>query len=196
MADSSDIEAKNANGALNVAEPSELPIRRFTREITDAVAINPVTVVIADTGSGKTTQISQMLLAGGLSEDGLIGITQPRRVAAVTVARRVAFEMGCECGTTVGYTIRFEDRCSPDTKIKYLTDGCLIRECLEDPQLRKYSVIVLDEAHERSIDTDILFGLLKQFSRYFDDCPVFQVPGRCFPVDISYLTEAPMSYIE
>jgi len=139
-----------------------------------------------------------------------IAVTQPRRLAAVSVATRVAQEQCCRLGDRVGYTIRFEDVSSPATLIKYMTDGILVRECMEDPLLRHYDVVVLDEAHERSLETDILFGLLKRavrergdlklvvmsatldaghFSAYFDECPVFMIPGRTFDVAVYYNSE-------
>ncbi|KAI7837808.1 hypothetical protein COHA_008436 [Chlorella ohadii] len=192
-------------------DPANLPIRQYQQQIVDSVRANAVTVVIGETGSGKTTQISQILEEAGLAEGGLIGVTQPRRVAAVTVARRVAWEKKVELGQEVGYAVRFEDRTCRRTRIKYLTDGTLLRECLDDAQLSQYSVLVLDEAHERSLNTDILFGLLKElvqrrekplklvvtsatldgekFSKYFMSCPVFHVPGRTFPVEIIHALE-------
>ncbi|GBF98616.1 pre-mRNA-splicing factor ATP-dependent RNA helicase-like [Raphidocelis subcapitata] len=196
---------------MEPADGPKLPIRQYGDEIARAVAANDVVVVIGETGSGKTTQLSQILLEAGFASEGIIGVTQPRRVAAVTVARRVAEERGAQVGGEVGYAVRFEDRSCPSTRIKYLTDGTLMRECLEDPMLSKYQVVILDEAHERSLNTDILFGLLKnlagvrekplklvvtsatldgdKFSSYFNDCPVFNVPGRCFPVDIVHSRE-------
>ena len=114
----------------------------------------------------------QYMAEAGLADKGRIGCTQPRRVAAMSVAKRVAEEVGCRLGQEVGYTIRFEDCTSPETRIKYMTDGMLQRECLIDPDVTQYSVIMLDEAHERTIATDVLFGLLKSkalisFERYF-----------------------------
>eukprot|EP00879_Flechtneria_rotunda_P013602 GHRR01014208.1.p1 GENE.GHRR01014208.1~~GHRR01014208.1.p1 ORF type:complete len:752 (+),score=245.25 GHRR01014208.1:131-2386(+) len=199
-----------SKSTLSAMETQNLPIRQHAAEILDAVANNDVVVVIGETGSGKTTQLSQILLEAGYAGEGTIGVTQPRRVGAVTVARRVAEERGVEVGTEVGYAVRFENRTSSQTKIKYLTDGTLLQECLEDAHLHKYQVIILDEAHERSLNTDILFGVIKQllasqdgarqhglkllvtsatldghkFSHYFNNCPVFNVPGRCYPVDI------------
>jgi ATP-dependent RNA helicase DHX8/PRP22 len=120
-----------------------------------------ILVVVGDTGSGKTTQMVQYLAESGYADKGRIGCTQPRRVAAMSVAKRVAEEVGCRLGQEVGYTIRFEDCTSPETRIKYLTDGMLQRECLMDPLCTAYSVIMLDEAHQRTIATDVLFGLLK-----------------------------------
>lgn len=132
--------------------------------------------MVGDTGSGKTTQMAQYLAEEGLLEHGKLGCTQPRKVAAVSVAKRVAEEVGCRLGSEVGYTIRFEDLTSPETKIKYMvshvanssthaqTDGMLLRELLVDPDCSKYSVIMLDEAHERTVATDVLFGLMKSAS--------------------------------
>lgn len=177
-----------------------------------------MTVIIGETGSGKTTQIPQILLkAGVIAEDKAVCVTQPRRVAAVSVAKRVAEEMRVRLGEEVGYCVRFEDRTSTATRIKYVTDGTLLRELLEDPQLSKYSIVVLDEAHERSLNTDILFGVLKKlvttraekfrlvitsatldgekFSRYFGS-PVFTIPGRTYPVQIAHSSHAPRSYFE
>jgi ATP-dependent RNA helicase DHX8/PRP22 len=125
------------------------------------ISQNQILVVVGDTGSGKTTQITQYLAEEGFAATGRIGCTQPRRVAAMSVAKRVAEEVGCRVGQEVGYSIRFEDCTSPETRIKYMTDGMLLRECLVDPDLRQYSVLMLDEAHERTISTDVLFGLLK-----------------------------------
>ncbi|KAK9808882.1 hypothetical protein WJX72_005695 [[Myrmecia] bisecta] len=188
-----------------------LPVRVVAGKVLNTIRQHPVTVIIAETGSGKTTQISQILYEAGLGREGRIGVTQPRRVAAVSVARRVAEERGGRVGQEVGYAVRFEERVSTQTVIKYLTDGTLLRECLEDPELNQYSVIVLDEAHERSLNTDILFGLLKRlvyvrakplklvitsatldgdkFSAYFNNCPVLNIPGRCFDVQIIHAAE-------
>lgn len=140
-----------------------LPIAKHKDSLLYLVETNQVTIVVGQTGSGKTTQIPQFLAEAGWCEDGkIVGITQPRRVAATTVAIRVAEEVGCELGKDVGYSIRFEDVTSAATKIKFLTDGLLIREALVDPLLSRYSVIMVDEAHERSISTDVLLGLLKK----------------------------------
>ncbi|KAI4460494.1 atp-dependent rna helicase [Holotrichia oblita] len=182
-----------------------------------AVTHNQILIVIGETGSGKTTQITQYLAEAGLTSRGKIGCTQPRRVAAMSVAKRVAEEYGCRLGQEVGYTIRFEDCTSPETVIKYMTDGMLLRECLMDLDLKTYSVIMLDEAHERTIHTDVLFGLLKQavtkrselklivtsatldavkFSQYFFEAPIFTIPGRTFPVEILYTKEPETDYLD
>ena len=121
-----------------------------------------VVVLQGDTGSGKTTQVPQFLLESGMANGKCIACTQPRRVAAMSVAARVAQEMDVHLGDEVGYTIRFEDKSSQRTQLKYLTDGMLLRESMIDPMLNKYSIIILDEAHERTLSTDILFGLLKE----------------------------------
>lgn len=194
-----------------------LPVYKFRKQLLDAVHENQLMIVVGDTGSGKTTQLTQYLAEGGFANNGIIGCTQPRRVAAMSVAKRVAEEVGCKLGQEVGYTIRFEDCTSPQTKIKYMTDGMLQREVLLDLNLRKYSVIMLDEAHERTIATDVLFGLLKKtlkrrpdlkvivtsatldadkFSEYFNKCPIFTIPGRTYPVEIMYSREPESDYLD
>ncbi|ESZ91578.1 ATP-dependent RNA helicase DHX8 [Sclerotinia borealis F-4128] len=194
-----------------------LPVYRFRSELIKAVHENQLLIVVGDTGSGKTTQLTQYLAEAGFANDGIIGCTQPRRVAAMSVAKRVAEEVGCELGQEVGYTIRFEDCTTPATKIKYMTDGMLQREVLMDPDLKRYSVIMLDEAHERTISTDVLFALLKKtikrrpdlkiiitsatldadkFSVYFNECPIFSIPGRTFPVEVMYSREPESDYLD
>ncbi|EFJ24564.1 hypothetical protein SELMODRAFT_101229 [Selaginella moellendorffii] len=193
-----------------------LPITIARQKLVDEVHKNDTLVIIGETGSGKTTQLPQFLLRAGFSKRGkMIGITQPRRVAAVTVATRVAEEMGSELGREVGYSIRFEDATSDLTRIKYMTDGMLLREALLDPLLRKYGVIVIDEAHERTVHTDVLLGLLKGvqakrteehgpkkeplklivmsatldaqgFSTFFNNAKIVYIQGRQFPVEIFY----------
>ncbi|TDZ23036.1 putative ATP-dependent RNA helicase DHX35 [Colletotrichum orbiculare MAFF 240422] len=145
---------------------SLLPIAKHREALLYLAETKQVIIVVGQTGSGKTTQIPQFLEAAGWCDDGkVVGITQPRRVAATTVAVRVAEEFGCEVGKEVGYAIRFEDATSAQTRIKFMTDGLLIREALMDPLLTRYSVIMVDEAHERSISTDILLGLLKKIMK-------------------------------
>ncbi|PTB63811.1 helicase [Trichoderma citrinoviride] len=157
--DSSFIPALHKPSAL-------LPIAKHRESLLYVIETYPVTIVIGQTGSGKSTQIPQFLEKAGWCSDGkIIGVTQPRRVAATTVALRVADEVGCEIGQEVGYSIRFEDVTSSSTRIKFLTDALLIREALADPLLSRYSVIMVDEAHERSISTDILLGLLKKIRK-------------------------------
>ncbi|ORZ32608.1 hypothetical protein BCR44DRAFT_1234281 [Catenaria anguillulae PL171] len=148
---------------LSIKEQREsLPVYKLRNDLIRAVEDNQILIVVGDTGSGKTTQMTQYLFEEGFAERGMIGCTQPRRVAAMSVAKRVAEEVGCKLGDEVGYTIRFEDCTSPGTKIKYMTEGMLLREALMDPDMSKYSVIILDEAHERTVNTDVLFGLLKK----------------------------------
>ncbi|KAK5202175.1 DEAH-box ATP-dependent RNA helicase prp22 [Cryomyces antarcticus] len=194
-----------------------LPVYKFRKQFLEAVGENQLMIVVGDTGSGKTTQLTQYLAEGGFANDGMVGCTQPRRVAAMSVSQRVAEEVGCKLGEEVGYTIRFEDMTSPNTKIKYMTDGIMQREILLDPELSKYSVIMLDEAHERTIATDVLFGLLKKtlkrrpdlklivtsatldaekFSTYFNECPILSIPGRTYPVEIMYSREPESDYLD
>jgi len=139
---------------LSIKEQREgLPVFAFRDQLIKAVHENQILIVVGETGSGKTTQLTQYLDEAGFTNNGMVGCTQPRRVAAMSVAKRVAEEVGCELGQEVGYTIRFEDKTSPATRIKYMTDGMLEREILMDPDLKRYSVIMLDEAHERTIST-------------------------------------------
>lgn len=201
-----------------------LPIAKLKKELMSAFANNQVLVVIGETGSGKTTQMTQYLHEMGLTKKkhgsprgGLIGCTQPRRVAAVSVAKRVAEEFGCALGEQVGYSIRFEDVTSSETIIKYMTDGMLMREYLADNDLKRYAALMLDEAHERTVATDVLFGLLKdlcrrrpdlkiivtsatldaeKFSSYFFQSPIFTIPGRTFPVEILYTKEPESDYLD
>jgi HrpA-like RNA helicase len=131
--------------------------------ILDAIKEHPTVIIIGETGSGKTTQIPQYLLESRFASSNLlIGVTQPRRVAAINLARRVALESGTRLGCKVGYSVRFDENTSNATKIKYMTDGMLLRELLSDDMLSRYAVIVLDEAHERTLRTDILFAMLKR----------------------------------
>jgi pre-mRNA-splicing factor ATP-dependent RNA helicase DHX38/PRP16 len=139
-----------------------LPIYCVRDELLQIIRENQVVVVVGETGSGKTTQMTQYLHEDGHTTYGMIGCTQPRRVAAMSVAKRVSEEMECELGDKVGYAIRFEDVTGPNTIIKYMTDGVLLRETLREPDLDQYSVVIMDEAHERSLNTDVLFGILKQ----------------------------------
>lgn len=204
---------------LSIAEQrAGLPIAKLKDELLTACKDNQILVVIGETGSGKTTQLTQYLAEAGYTGNRKrIGCTQPRRVAAISVAKRVAEEMGCRLGEEVGYSIRFEDVTSVDTQIKYMTDGMLLREALTEPNLGQYSVVMIDEAHERTISTDVLFGLLKacvkrrpdlklictsatldaeKFSAYFDNCPIFTIPGRSFPVEIMYAKEPVTDYLD
>ncbi|KAJ1932347.1 putative pre-mRNA-splicing factor ATP-dependent RNA helicase DEAH6, partial [Linderina pennispora] len=145
----------------------KLPIYSAREALVREIRRNQTVVIVGETGSGKTTQIPQYLLESGFSKFGktMIAVTQPRRVAATSIARRVAEEVGTPLGARVGYTIRFEDCTSERTQLKYCTDGLLLREILSDPLLKKYSVVILDEAHERTLRTDILLGMLKDIQR-------------------------------
>lgn len=234
-----DHEDENKRKHRSIQESRKtLPIYRFREDLMNAIREHQVLIIEGETGSGKTTQLTQYLYEEGFCEAEvdededdeddneidlpgvkkkpktkkmMIGCTQPRRVAAMSVAARVAEEMNVKLGREVGYSIRFEDCSSERTVIKYMTDGMLLREFLSEPDLASYSVLIVDEAHERTLHTDILFGLVKdiarfrpklkllissatldaeKFSQFFDDAPIFRIPGRRFPVDI-YYTKAP-----
>ncbi|XP_042908033.1 ATP-dependent RNA helicase DHX8 [Parasteatoda tepidariorum] len=194
-----------------------LPIYKLKDDLVKAITENQILIVIGETGSGKTTQMTQYLAEAGFTAKGKIGCTQPRRVATSSVAKRVAEEFGCRLGQEVGYYIRFEDCTSSETVIKYMTEGMLLKECLNDPDLKSYSVLMLDEAHERTIYTDVLFGLMKKavkqrpelklivtsatldavkFSQYFFEAPIFTIPGRTYPVEILYAKEPEKDYLD
>lgn len=142
-----------------------LPIFKFRKELMGLIADNQVIIMVGETGSGKTTQLPQYLHEEGYTLQGKVGCTQPRRVAAMSVATRVSEEMGVKLGEEVGYSIRFEDNTSENTIIKYMTDGMLLREFMMSPDLAAYSVMIIDEAHERSLHTDILLTLIKDLAR-------------------------------
>ncbi|KAJ0000546.1 hypothetical protein NQD34_012388 [Periophthalmus magnuspinnatus] len=195
-----------------------LPIFPYREDLLRAITQHQILVIEGETGSGKTTQIPQYLMEDGYTKGGMkIGCTQPRRVAAMSVAARVAEETSVKLGNEVGYSIRFEDCTSERTVLKYMTDGMLLREFLTEPDLASYSVVIIDEAHERTLHTDILFGLIKdiarfrpdlkvlvasatldteRFSCFFDEAPVFRIPGRRFPVDIYYTKAPEADYLE
>ncbi len=187
--------------------PEELPISARREEIVVALRGHQVVIVAGETGSGKTTQLPKMCLDAGLGERGRIGCTQPRRVAALSVSRRVAEELGVTWGREVGCKMRFQDDTGRDTRIKFMTDGILLAEIQSDPLLRSYSALILDEAHERSLNIDFLLGYLQEllrkrgdlkliitsatidtqaFSQAFDDAPIIEVSGRLWPVEIRY----------
>lgn len=191
-----------------VTYPEALPITRKKDEIVEAIRCHQVVVITGETGSGKTTQIPKMCLEAGRGIDGMIGCTQPRRVAAVTVAHRIAEEMGEAIAKSVGYKIRFEDKTGRNPYIKIMTDGILLVETQSDPYLNKYDTLILDEAHERSLNIDFALGIIKtllkkrrdlkliitsatidteKFSRAFDNAPIIEVSGRMYPVDVRYL---------
>ncbi len=187
--------------------PVDLPISARADEIVDLIGKHQVIILAGETGSGKTTQIPKMCLAAGRGAKGQIACTQPRRVAALSVSRRVAEELQVNWGREVGCKIRFDDRTSRDTVVKFMTDGMLLAEVQSDPLLRAYDTIILDEAHERSLNIDFLLGHLRNlrfkrpelrivitsatidteaFSKAFDDAPIVQVSGRTFPVEVIY----------
>jgi ATP-dependent helicase HrpA len=186
----------------------ELAINLHKDEIIEYVTNNQVVVVEAPTGSGKTTQIPQILFEAGLCNWGMIGVTQPRRIAAFGVSSRIAFEMKAELGRLVGYKIRFDDKTSAHTQIKIMTDGILLEELRSDPLLKKYSIIIVDEAHERSLNIDFILGLLKEitaerkdlkvvissatinaklFSDYFGKAPIISVKTKPYPIEVNYI---------
>lgn len=194
-----------------------LPAFKHKSDLMKIIRDNQVIVVVGETGSGKTTQLAQYLHEEGYTRYGKIGCTQPRRVAAMSVAKRVSEEMGCRLGGKVGYAIRFEDCTSNETVIKYMTDGVLLRESLNDPDIEQYSTIIIDEAHERSLQTDILLGLLRRilmrrrdlklivtsatmnaekFSDFFGRVPIFTIPGRTFKVEIRFSRNPCEDYVE
>lgn len=142
-----------------------LPVHAVRSAFLSLLREHQIIVVVGETGSGKTTQLTQYLREAGYGANGLIGCTQPRRVAAMSVAHRVAEEVGCTVGQEVGYAIRFEDCTSAATEIKYMTDGVLLRETLRSGELDGYSAVIMDEAHERSLNTDVLFGILRSKAR-------------------------------
>ena len=187
--------------------PPQLPISARVEDIATAIDGHQVVIVAGATGSGKTTQLPKIALAMGRGLEKMIGVTQPRRIAATSVAARVASELGTPLGTDVGFQIRFEDRTSAATYVKFMTDGILLAEIHGDPLLRRYDTIVIDEAHERSLTIDFLLGWVKRilperpdlkvvissatieterFSEFFGGAPVIQVEGRTFPVDVLY----------
>jgi len=193
-----------------------LPIYAYRDEFLAALEEHQILVIVGETGSGKTTQLPQYLHEAGYTKQGKVGCTQPRRVAAMSVAARVADEMGVKLGNEVGYSIRFEDNTSDKTVLKYMTDGMLLREFMTEPDLGSYSAIIIDEAHERGVNTDILLALLKdlarerpelkvlissatmnatKFSEYYDNAPIFNIPGRRYEVAIHYTPQPEANYL-
>lgn len=144
-----------------VAQCQQLPIYSRKEELLELVRNNQFLIVLGETGSGKSTQIPQYLAEAGIHGFGKIAVTQPRRIAAKSLADRVAMECGVKLGGQVGYAVRFDNKVSSETVIKYMTDGLLVKECASESSLDGYSVIIIDEAHERSINTDVCFGMLK-----------------------------------
>ncbi len=192
----------------SLAVPSSLPIFKSCNEISEAISKNQVVIIVGETGSGKTTQIPKICLAAGCGRSGRIAVTQPRRIAAVSMARRLAEELGPAGREAVGYKIRFRDRCPPLSRVWFVTDGLLLAQLPKDPKLRSYDTIIVDEAHERSLNIDFLLGVLRRllderqdlkviitsatldvskFARAFKDPPVIEVEGRGHPVEVIHL---------
>src|ERR1700712_4682141 len=194
---------------LEITYPPELPVSAMRGEIAGAIAANQVVIVAGETGSGKTTQLPKICLELGRTS---IAHTQPRRIAARTIAERIAEELDTPLGGLVGYSVRFTDRSGPDTRIRLMTDGVLLAEIRRDRDLTRYDTIILDEAHERTLNIDFLIGYLKQllgrrsdlkviitsatieverFAAHFADAdgrpaPVVEVSGRTYPVEVRY----------
>ena len=202
--------------AISISYPEALPVSARREDIIETIRANQVVIIAGETGSGKTTQLPKMLLELGLAQRGMIGHTQPRRLAARTVAERIAEELGTKIGDEVGFHVRFTGEVSRKTKLKVMTDGILLAEIQRDKLLKKYSAIIIDEAHERSLNIDFLLGYLKEilpqrpdfkliitsatidperFATHFgtrldsgevEPAPIIEVSGRTFPVEIRY----------
>lgn len=198
---------KAARHLPKIEVPTDLPIAACESDILKIIKDSPVCIIAGETGSGKTTQIPKLCLKAGLGIRGKIGCTQPRRIAALSVSQRVAEELGSGWGQLVGATIRFQDKTSPQTRIQFMTDGILLNELQRDPLLQNYEAIIVDEAHERSLNIDFIIGFLRRlrnqrpdlkiiitsatidtqrFSEAFDDAPVLEVSGRLYPVEVEY----------
>ncbi|MAJ46567.1 MAG: ATP-dependent RNA helicase HrpA [Planctomycetes bacterium TMED75] len=196
-----------ARSAMRLDYPEELPVSGHREELLEVIRTHQVVVVCGETGSGKTTQLPKICLEAGRGIDGLIGHTQPRRVAAQSVAERLAEETGTELGGLVGWQVRFQKKQCAATCVKVMTDGILLAETPDDPSLDRYDTLIIDEAHERSLNIDFLLGYLRRllsrrpdltliitsatidaerFSAHFDDCPVVEVSGRSHPVEVEY----------
>ncbi|MDR3566684.1 MAG: ATP-dependent RNA helicase HrpA [Syntrophobacteraceae bacterium] len=194
----------------SLSYPCDLPIMEWREKIVTAVREHQVLVITGETGSGKSTQIPKFCMEAGRGQTGMIGCTQPRRIAAVTLAARVSEELGTQGLALVGYKIRFQDRTARTTRIKFMTDGVLLAEAQRDKNFRAYDTIIVDEAHERSLNIDFLIGIIKQslakrgdlkvivtsatidpekFSRAFGGAPIIEVSGRMYPVEVMYMAE-------
>lgn len=210
----SEQQCRRRRASLPQFDYADLPIAERRESITELIRENQAVILCGETGSGKTTQLPKICLDAGRGISGMIGHTQPRRIAARTVARRIAQELGCETGTLVGHQVRFEDNSGPETLIKLMTDGILLAEIQADPYLNRYDTLIIDEAHERSLNIDFLLGYLKwllsrrpdlklivtsatidsdRFSAHFDGAPVIEVSGRAFPVEVRYREVEPDS---
>ncbi|HEX5534582.1 MAG TPA: ATP-dependent RNA helicase HrpA [Actinomycetales bacterium] len=201
------LESRAAGVPKPISYPPELPVSQRRADLLEVIRDNQVVIVAGETGSGKTTQLPKICLELGRGVRGMIGHTQPRRLAARTVAERVAEELGTQLGETVGYTVRFTDKVSDTTLVKLMTDGILLTEIQRDRFLNRYDTLIIDEAHERSLNIDFILGYLKQllprrpdlkviitsatidperFSRHFEDAPIVEVSGRTYPVEVRY----------
>uniref|UniRef100_A0A3B3B5P0 RNA helicase n=1 Tax=Oryzias melastigma TaxID=30732 RepID=A0A3B3B5P0_ORYME len=217
MKEKSEASSDFAKKKSLVEQRQYLPIFAVRQQLLNIIRDNSIVIVVGETGSGKTTQLTQYLHEDGYTRYGMVGCTQPRRVAAMSVAKRVSEEIGSNLGEEVGYAIRFEDCTSENTMIKYMTDGILLRESLRESDLDHYSAVIMDEAHERSLNTDVLFGLLREvvsrrndlklivtsatmdsdkFAAFFGNVPIFHIPGRTFPVDILFSKTPQEDYVE
>jgi len=186
----------------NITFPKELPVSQRVEDIKKAITNNSIIIICGETGSGKTTQLPKICLALGRGRHKIIGHTQPRRIAARSVATRISEELKSEIGGLVGYKVRFTDKVTKSSSIKVMTDGILLAETQNDPLLKKYDTLIIDEAHERSLNIDFLLGYLKnilprrpdlkiiitsatidvdKFSSHFNDAPIIQVSGLTFP---------------
>ncbi len=195
------------NRPRDIAFDPDLPINAAKDRIIQAIQSHPVVIISGETGSGKTTQIPKFCLEAGLGTGGMIGCTQPRRIAAMTVAKRIAFELNESLGQSVGYKIRFDDHTPDNAYIKLMTDGILLAETQQDRYLNQYDALIVDEAHERSLNIDFTLGILRtlikkrrdlkliitsatidteKFSKAFDNAPVIEVSGRMYPVELIY----------
>ena len=191
--------------------PEDLPVCERRLEIREAIQQNQVVIIAGETGSGKTTQIPKICLELGRGQEARIGHTQPRRLAARRVAERIADELGSELGGLVGYKVRFNDAVAQSTAIKLMTDGILLAELQRDRELRDYDTLIIDEAHECSLNIDFILGYLRallpkrpdlkviitsatidvdRFSQHFNNAPIIEVSGRLFPVEVHYLGDS------
>ncbi|KAG7473566.1 hypothetical protein MATL_G00097250 [Megalops atlanticus] len=217
MKEKSEASSEFAKKKTLLEQRQYLPIFAVRQQLLNIIRDNSIVIVVGETGSGKTTQLTQYLHEDGYTSYGMVGCTQPRRVAAMSVAKRVSEEMSSNLGEEVGYAIRFEDCTSEKTVIKYMTDGILLRESLRESDLDHYSAVIMDEAHERSLNTDVLFGLLREvvsrrsdlklivtsatmdsdkFAAFFGNVPIFHIPGRTFPVDVLFSKTPQEDYVE
>ncbi|SKA59161.1 ATP-dependent RNA helicase HrpA [Enterovibrio nigricans] len=207
IAKSMQVRMLRQSATPNISYPELLPVSQKKDDIAEAIANNQVVIVAGETGSGKTTQLPKICMELGLGVSGVIGHTQPRRLAARTVASRIAEELETELGKTVGYKVRFNDQVSEESRVKLMTDGILLAEIQHDRYLNQYDCIIIDEAHERSLNIDFILGYLKQllpkrpdlkliitsatidperFSNHFRGAPIIEVSGRTYPVDVRY----------